>query len=125
MVTAVSSVEVERSFSILGVTKTKRRNRLGDNLLQHLLRARINGPRSIDQFPALGIAKAWARKGKMLTDASPTLGNFASHRKTADINVDEIEDDDWPEDEDIEDGEMGERIMKRKFLDNFLFTFDG
>ena len=68
LVTPISSADAERGFSILFHTRSSRRSRLTAEHLEGNLRIRINGPKSIAQFPALKYAKLWQRQGKLLTD---------------------------------------------------------
>ena len=64
----IGSSDCERAFSILFHIRSKRRNKLGEDTLENMLRIRLNGPKTINQFASLEYAKAWALSNNMLTD---------------------------------------------------------
>ena len=115
LITSVSSADVERSFSILHHSKSKRRSSLSGSTLDAIMRLRINGPKNIFEFPALALAKKWAKKGNLLSDAKTSKSVFADQRLEENF-------DDW---EDLEDEEMNEPSNRQKaYMDGFIFTFE-
>ena len=87
----IGSSDCERAFSILFHIRSKRRNKLGEDTLENMLRIRLNGPKTINQFASLEYAKAWALSNNMLTDypggfkkdqPEPLLGEDEEEKKT-------------------------------------------
>ena len=62
LVIPVGTSDNERSFSIFSHIKTRNRNRLTGKIVDHLMRLRINGPKSLVEFPAEIYAKAWLNR---------------------------------------------------------------
>lgn len=64
----LGSSECERGFSIMNHIKTKRRNRMGLDLLDSLMRIRINGPDHIEMVRAVKYAESFELEGHNLVD---------------------------------------------------------
>ena len=69
---AASSAGAERGFSQVTDTKTKKRNRMGHNLLNYLVWFNTNVFYSVEEFPALYYSKLWRQLKYCLVD-DPTL----------------------------------------------------
>ena len=68
LVLPANSADVERSFSIMNHIKYDRRASLTSKNLDHIMRLRINGPKSLDRFPSAKYARAWVAAKHMRTD---------------------------------------------------------
>lgn len=69
LVLPIGSADAERGFSVLKHIKYDRRARLKTNMVNGLMRLRLNGP-PIEKLNALPLAKLWISKGHIPTDSS-------------------------------------------------------
>ena len=68
LVLPIGTADCERSFSIMGHIKSKRRGSLSPKNVDHLMRIRLNGVDSLNEFPAHVYAKKWIAKGHHRAD---------------------------------------------------------
>lgn len=62
------SAHAERSFSILNHIRTKRRASLNPSQVKHLMRIRMNGPRTLEEVNFNKFAEKWLATGHKKTD---------------------------------------------------------
>ena len=89
---ACSSSDAERGFSQVTATKTKRRTRMGDDLLNFLMHFNIDVSDDLEQFPALTYSKKWKAAGNWLVD-DPTPPH--KKKKLEDWYLKEIDEESW------------------------------
>lgn len=76
------SSDAERAFSILNHVRHKRRSKLARASIESSIRVRMNGPKKLEEFPAVKYAKLWTEKhlgshdprAATLADYSPEWG---------------------------------------------------
>ena len=87
LVLPTNSADAERSFSVMNHIKNDRRSRLSTQVLDHLMRLRINGPKSLHRFPATKYAQAWLKNGHMRTDSKS--GQKRKHAESDEEDMEE------------------------------------
>jgi hypothetical protein len=70
----IGATSCERGFSVMSYIKDKKRSNLKPVMLEHLLRVRINGPKSLEKFDAAYYAGEWSEQG-ILSDDNRARGN--------------------------------------------------
>ncbi len=70
----IGASSCERGFSVMNYIKDKKRSNLKPGMLEHLLRVRINGPKSLGEFDAAYYAREWSKQG-ILSDDNSVRGN--------------------------------------------------
>ena len=80
---ATGSAECERSFSIMNHIRNKRRSRLAPDLLDALMKIRLNGVDELDSWPANEYANLWVKEHLRADDQTgvskqktPNLGHY-------------------------------------------------
>jgi hypothetical protein len=111
LVIPIGSADAERGFSILKHIKYDRRSRLTVNVLNAVMRVRINGPPT-EKFNALPMAKLWISKGHILTDSKQDAfprKSLTANEKDMESGVDYV----------FEHEDNGKEYMKKS---NIFFT---